>query len=405
MNPAAAVATSRARYAGSGVSVLNLLYHADLRYGGIAHSVPALCANILAHSPCRNHLVAVTSPDESFFDPHTAGIPFRRIDQAGPRFLAARRVAADLERVSSEFDVLHVHGIWGPHSAGGCAQAARSRKPYVVSIHGMLTPWALAVKKWRKKVYWPLAEKGRLARASCIRALTYEEAKDIRQTGLRTPVCVVPNGVEPPAEGDAEVLYEELPQLRGATLTLFLSRLQASKGPELLCRAWAAARPANEHHLLIAGPGEAAYAAHLRRVAREIGIGDRVHFLGMTTGKRKAAALRASSFFVLPSESEGLSNAILEAMAAGLVPIVTEGCRFPEAESCGAGVVVRRETGALAAALSAAHSLPATAAAEMGARGKRLIEARYTWKAVVGQMVQVYDWVAGGAAPADTPIV
>jgi glycosyltransferase involved in cell wall biosynthesis len=381
------------------------MYHADLRYGGIAHSVPALCANVVRHSQCRNQLMAVTSRDERAFDAHTAQIPFQRVRQPRWRVLAERAVAAELGRLPECFDVLHVHGIWGPHTAGGCSYAWRSRTPYLISIHGMMTPWALAEKKWRKKVYWPLVEKRHFDRARCIRALTYEEAKDIRQMGVRTPVCVVPNGVDAPAAGDAEALYAEHPGLRGARLTLFMSRLQASKGPELLCRAWAMAGLRDDQHLLIAGPGEPAYVERLKELTRELGIDGAVHFLGMLSGERKAAAMRASSFFVLPSESEGLSNAILEAMAAGLVPIVSDGCRFPEAESSGAGLVVARNPAAWGEALSGALSLPVASVAEMGSKARQLVESRYSWPVVVGHMVQVYEWIAGGPFPADVPIV
>jgi glycosyltransferase involved in cell wall biosynthesis len=400
-----AVATETCADENSTRTVLNLMYHADLKFGGIAHSVPALCANVLAHSRCRNQMMAVTSPDEATFDPQTATLSLRRVNEARWRPLSEGRIAAELSRMSPDFDVLHVHGIWGPHCAAGCSHAARTKRPYIVSIHGMLTPWALAYKKWRKKLYWNIAEKHRLARAHCIRALNHEEAKDVRQVGLETPICVIPNGVSTPPASDAEGLFVDFPELRGARLTLYMSRVVPYKGPELLCRAWAAARLPEEHRLLIAGPAEARYDAHLRQLTRELGIERSVHLLGMISGERKAAALRASTFFSLPSESEGLSNAVLEAMASGLVPIVTEGCRFPEAESSGAGLVVKRDVASLAEALAATLALPGAAVAERSAKARQLIERRYAWKAVVRQMVQVYEWAAGGPFPTDAQIV
>ncbi|HWB12346.1 MAG TPA: glycosyltransferase family 4 protein [Pirellulales bacterium] len=99
---------------------------------------------------------------------------------------------------------------------------------------------------------------------------------------------------------------------------LYLSRLVPAKNPQVLLRAWKRVNAEGRYRLLIAGDGP--LDAELRRIARDEKLND-VEFLGHVT--EVAAAHRRAGTFVLPSPSEGCSNALLEAMAGGLCPVVT----------------------------------------------------------------------------------
>lgn len=122
-----------------------------------------------------------------------------------------------------------------------------------------------------------------------------------------TRLVRIPNGVAlPPAE-------PVRPAGSGPTL-LFLGRLQHAKGADLLLEAMPEVPDAT---LLIAGtgPDEAA----LRAQVDALGLGKRVRFLGRRNDV--AGLLHGATAFVLPSRSEGLSNALLEALASG-APVV-----------------------------------------------------------------------------------
>lgn len=99
---------------------------------------------------------------------------------------------------------------------------------------------------------------------------------------------------------------------------LYLSRLSPAKNPQLLLRAWQRVNCDGRYNLLIAGDGP--LAPELREIASQLSLNN-VEFLGSVSDV--PAAHHRASIFVLPSPSEGCSNALLEAMASGLCPVVT----------------------------------------------------------------------------------
>ena len=79
-----------------------------------------------------------------------------------------------------------------------------------------------------------------------------------------------------------------------------------------------------DSHLVLAGANERGYEAQVRHLAEELGLASRLTLTGLITGQDKLAALQDADVFVLPSRSEGLSIAMLEAMYMGLPVVVTD---------------------------------------------------------------------------------
>ncbi|MEJ2070312.1 MAG: glycosyltransferase [Syntrophobacterales bacterium] len=89
------------------------------------------------------------------------------------------------------------------HFLNGCREAQKFRKPYVVYPHGNFDPWALDLKRWRKKIWWQLFDKKNYRRAAAAVALTREEASQIRNMGFTGRIEVIPNGVDGAAYQEA----------------------------------------------------------------------------------------------------------------------------------------------------------------------------------------------------------
>lgn len=104
---------------------------------------------------------------------------------------------------------------------------------------------------------------------------------------------------------------------RGRTV-LYLSRLSPAKNPQLLLRAWQEVNRDGQYQLLVAGDGP--LSAELRQLTDQLALRN-VEYLGNVSDV--PAVHRRASVFVLPSPSEGCSNALLEAMASGLCPLAT----------------------------------------------------------------------------------
>ncbi len=105
-----------------------------------------------------------------------------------------------------------------------------------------------------------------------------------------------------------------------------VANLNPIKGHSVLLRALASVTPQANVHLALAGGGP--LEASLKGIARELGIADRVSFLGVIDNVR--TLLNRSDVMVLPSLSEGMSNALLEGLASGLPIVATRVGGNPE---------------------------------------------------------------------------
>jgi glycosyltransferase involved in cell wall biosynthesis len=295
---------------------------------------------------------------------------------------------------------VHIHGIWETHCAMAAGIARACKRPYIVSAHGMLEPWALRHKRFKKALYAALSETRRLQRAACLRALTEDEVDDYRRLGLTNPIAIVPGGIEPQTSVNADLFLQTLPQLAGKRIVLFLGRLHPKKGVPLLIQAWARiAQQAEDAHLVIAGPDSENTLASLEKLTDELALRSSVTFAGMMSGELKWSALAASSLFVLPSYSEGFSVSVLEALAMSVPVVVTVPCHIREVAVHDCGWVIQPKLGPLESAIEEFLSLSPTQLAHMGERGRMLAHQRYHWSVVGKQMAEVYDWLQGGSKP------
>ncbi|HKI18513.1 MAG TPA: glycosyltransferase, partial [Isosphaeraceae bacterium] len=241
--------------------------------------------------------VTIVTPTPSRIDPNTLG--------AG---LTLRGPEADLEEAVRTADVAHLHGLWQGHTRRGARAARAARIPYLIAAHGMAEPWALRHKRWKKRVYLALVEARNLRRAACLHALSRPEIEHLRRIAPWTPICFVPNGVDlsfcehlP----NRAVLEADHPELAGKFVLLFFGRVHVKKGLDLLAGAMGRLAPSYpELHLVIAGNDDGAWRPFRDRI-NDLGLSDRMTYLGHVGGERARQVWAAADAFVLPSYSEG----------------------------------------------------------------------------------------------------
>ncbi|MCX7591027.1 MAG: glycosyltransferase, partial [Kiritimatiellae bacterium] len=119
------------------------------------------------------------------------------------------------------------------------------------------------------------------------------------------------------------------------------------------------------------------------------GLRNRIHILDATYGAEKAQVYRDAACFCLPSRSEGLSNAILEALAFGVPVVITHDCHFPEVAEAGAGEVVERRPEEIARALESVLS-DRERREQMSVAARRMVEERYNWHAIAHSTLLAY---------------
>jgi L-malate glycosyltransferase len=137
------------------------------------------------------------------------------------------------------------------------------------------------------------------------------------------------------------------------------------------------------------------YFAELHTLVHDLGLSDHFHFAGGITNLREH--LSAADIFVLPSRSEGFSNAIVEAMAASLPVVATNvGGNAEAVEDRVSGFIVPSEDpAALSAAILRLLSDPPQAKT-MGAAGKRLAREKFTTEAMMNRITSTYRNLLSG---------
>ncbi|CAA2142089.1 Mannosylfructose-phosphate synthase [Hyphomicrobium sp. ghe19] len=365
--------------------------------GGVATAVQALSRSLLA----TNADVNVVGLRDSGWESDTEewqGIPASLLRVLGPSAIGyAPEARSCLER--SGADIAHTHGIWKYPSRAVAKWGASTGRPYVVSPHGMLDPWALKHSAWKKKIAARLYENAHLRRAGCFHALCEAEAQAIRELGFRNPLCVIPNGIALPSLEDRKPAPWRSLVPEDHRVMLFLGRLHPKKNIAALIDAWPSDTTNTNWHLAIAGWDEGGYAEVLRKLVKARHLEDRIHFIGPMFGGDKDAAFRSADAFVLSSLSEGLPIAVLEAWSYGLPVLQTEACNLPEGFREKAAFRLSPEPDRIAREIRAFMGMTPEARREMGRNGRRLTERSFCWSSVAEQLLQVYAWLLDGGTP------
>jgi len=200
----------------------------------------------------------------------------------------------------------------------------------------------------------------------------------------RFEISTIPNGVD-------LVSYNITERDWSPPRLLSVGRIVHQKGLDLAMRALGSLKDL-KWEWRIAGDGPQLDA--LRSLAKELGIVERVRFLGWRSREQLLTCYQQSNVFLFPSRHEGMPNAILEAMASGL-PVIA---------SCIAGneeLVIDGKTGCLVSpedadslrdALKPLLTDPALRQ-EMGNASRRHVEENYSWEATARQYALLLEKV------------
>lgn len=305
-------------------------------------------------------------------------------------------------REHAGYDVMHINGLWLYSNWCSAREAQLRQIPYVWTLHGMLYPHALNIRKYVKHMFRFLWYDSALKKASCIHATCIEELKHYRALGFRNPVAVIPNCLAVP---------ENLGALRTASGSRgkrigFLGRFHPIKNLELLIDAWAdSGALASDAELLLAGGGDADYTASLKKRVKDLGL-DNVRFVGFLNGDDKYRFVASLRALALVSKMENFGMVVPEALMLG-TPVIA-GDRTPwrtiAEHRCGWFTASHRE--ALVESLNEALAMPEAELVVMGERGKALFEVEYSAPTVATRMFALYRYLLeGGEIPPFVDVV
>jgi glycosyltransferase involved in cell wall biosynthesis len=228
--------------------------------------------------------------------------------------------------------------------------------------------------------------------------LSQAERERFRAAAPSQNVEVLPNGID----GEPYRRYNRAAAERDTPLRLiYIGRLAPGKGLiesiEALRLVRSRGVPAR---LVLAGTG--AEEARLRQYVRDAGLAREVTFVGPAYGDVKARLLSQADALLLPSYSEGLPYSLLEAMAAGVVPVVTPVGAIPDVVTDGEhGLLVPpRDAEAIAQAI-ARLAADRVLVARMSAACRKRVESAYSIERVAKDFSELYWGLC--ARPAPTP--
>ena len=293
--------------------------------------------------------------------------------------------------------ILHLHGLWRSHTRIASNLSNKGFK-YVLAPHGMVDSWSLSQSRFRKKLVWRIWESRAFKEAECIHALCPAEADAIRNLMPEKKIAIIPNGVEiPSATFDKrkvkppQVWEQKIPQ--GSSVLLFLGRFHKKKGVYELINAWkktANLSSSKKWWLCMVGYGKD--AENLTRKVKKENI-PRCLVFGPAFGNEKTNILRSATSFILPSFSEGLPIAALEAMSFGLPCLLSSSCNLPEAYERGAAISAEPDTPSLVESFKKLFLLNQSQLRSMSESGKELVACNYNWSKISNQTQELYEWI------------
>jgi glycosyltransferase involved in cell wall biosynthesis len=147
---------------------------------------------------------------------------------------------------------------------------------------------------------------------------------------------------------------------------------------------------------VIAGWDQGGYEAQINALIASLNLSARIKLIGPVYGDDKLSIFKRADAFVLPSKSEGMPMAILEAWSHSLPVLMTRYCNLQTGFEKRAALETGVTKEEIAAGLEQLFAMSASDLRAMGMRGRNLVETHYSWPQVAAQMEQVYHWVLNG---------
>jgi glycosyltransferase involved in cell wall biosynthesis len=300
------------------------------------------------------------------------------------RYEYSHKGLASVLQHTAQADFVILHSLYSFAVLSGYLAAERYRKKYAVRPHGVLAPFQRTVSRRKKAIYDKLIARRILDRAAVVMYTAEGERDETAPLSLTAPSVIIPNGIdlEPfthmPPRGAFRAKY-----LKGfqGPLVLYLGRLNAKKGLDVLIHAMAQVRTRiPDAHLAVVGAGDPPeFNDQVKTWIRRARLEDTITLTGLLTGQEKIQAFADTDVYALPSHAENFSFSTFEAMAAHVPVIISESLNFAsEIASRGAGCSVERTSHAFAQVITDILESPVIRRT-MGERGAELAE-YYSWQ-------------------------
>jgi poly(glycerol-phosphate) alpha-glucosyltransferase len=299
-------------------------------------------------------------------------------------------------------DVAHLHVLWMYQSAMVYKWHKKYNKPYITTINGMLDPWAIKNAQLKKRIALLLYEYKALNACSCFQVNSQKECDDVRAFGLKKPVAIIKNGITIP---DLYATYNQ-PPWKGKIppnkrVLLYLSRVHPKKGLPNVIEALAILKQSNfpelnDWMLVVVGCVEnGGHEKELVRLVSKYSLQDQILFLKQHFHEDVYSCFYNSNAYILPSYSEGMPMAALEAWAFGKYSLLTPACNLSEGYKAGVAYHIEPNPDSIVNGLRYVFTRSDAELKNLGLQAHQFASFNYSWGKMAHNISEVYRWVSG----------
>ena len=350
--------------------------------GGVAPAMANLAGELLNINSDYKFNLRCLNPMNDVIDVDSR-IDINSYDRTFPKSIGMSKSLL-LVASNSSANLIHTHGIWMATSKYQNTSYKKNNTPYIISPHGMLDPWILNRGKIKKNIARFLYEHYSWRNCYSFHALNLSEADSIRKIVPNSRVEIIPNGINIP-------VYEK--KEYGSKKILFLGRFHEKKNVHNLINAVNGIDQCiydnDKFVLILAGWGDEGYIATLKKLIAE-GHPERFQWVGPIFGEDKERLFRKCHAFILPSFSEGMPMAILEALSFGLIVMMSRFCNLSSMIDHGLALDSGVGISSIQNCIIDFLKIDINKLSLMSTESYNFVESRYSWKVVAPSFDSFY---------------
>lgn len=287
--------------------------------------------------------------------------------------------------LKNKYDIVHIHDVFSLPQILVAQIAHMYKKPYVLSTHGIDISGKIT-NSFTKKAFFKMCVKDMLLNAETVIATSDAEAVILKGLGFKN-IKVIYNGL---SIERVELNNKSRKYNKSKSFTiLYIGRINKRKG---LMKLIEAVKGLNfPMQVLIVGPDDGEKDILNKRIEK-YHLKKKIRFMGFADERRKEELYKISDLFIYPSELEGFSISILEAMIHGLPVLISEACNFPDVVKYKAGKIVptRNMVENISSDLEFFNADRKELKA-MGVNAKKLVLQKYSVKIMSSGVTKIYE--------------
>lgn len=301
-------------------------------------------------------------------------------------------IRAIIDSVQPDFG--HFHSLYVQSNVSISRYLRQIGVPYAVTPHGNCSRILLTRRPWLKIPYKLLLERPYMNKAAFVHSVG--DQAEIQHYGIKVPIIEALNGIDPdtlPKDLHKGEIIKAVPRFEGRFIIAFIGRLDIEqKGLDLLIDALSDLRQSGiQIGVLLIGPDWKGSISRIKQQMQSCGVEDAFHLFGPAYGTEKYSLLADADAFIYPSRWEGLPFAVIEAMAAGKLCLIT-----PASDPAGllqkhdAGIVFPINHEGIANGIRRAMSLSTQDRTAMLERSAIIVKQEMNWQTIAQRILNAY---------------